>query len=78
MIKQGPNPETLASEVKCPVLIQECEKDEVIGVDSHKKIANLVQGEVNVIKYDIGHFDIYFDDAFEQAVKDQIKFIESL
>ncbi len=45
----------------------------MIGVDSHKKIANLVQGEVNVIKYDIGHFDIYFDDAFEQAVKDQIK-----
>jgi fermentation-respiration switch protein FrsA (DUF1100 family) len=60
--------------VKCPVLVQICEKDRLVPPvtleESIKKLGDLAE----VMRYPIGHFDIYFDKNFESAVADQLAF----
>jgi len=68
------HPINFMSKVRCPVLIQSCEKD--IGLS--KKVvekAKMKAGELaEVIYYPIDHFDIYLGENFEQAVNDQVEF----
>ena len=64
------------SKLRCPVLIQSCEKD--IGLPkkvvekAKKKSGNLAE----VIYYPIDHFDVYLGENFEQAVADQLEFFK--
>ena len=65
---------TAAVTVALPVLIQICEKDSLVPPatlnESIKKLGDLAE----VMRYPIGHFDIYFDNNFEKAVADQLAF----
>lgn len=67
-------PVKYAGDVKCPVLIQICENDGLVPPAtleaSIQKLGNLAV----VVRYPIGHFDIYFDQHFESAVADQLAF----
>lgn len=69
-------PVKYAQKVRCPVLLQICDKD--IGtpmslVDKTKKrIGKLAES----VHYPIDHFDIYTGDNFEKAVSDQIEFFK--
>jgi fermentation-respiration switch protein FrsA (DUF1100 family) len=70
------HPHNYMSKLRCPVLIQSCEKD--IGLPkkvvekAKKKSGNLAE----VIYYPIDHFDIYLGENFEQAVADQLEFFK--
>lgn len=64
------------SRIRCPVLLQVCDKDislpmKVI-VKAEKNLGELVE----VIHYPIDHFDIYIGENFEKAVSDQLDFFK--
>lgn len=72
----GYNPLNYAKDVHCPVLIQVCEKDNLVSVNSAQKVAKILGEKAEIKRYPIGHFDIYTGDHFEQAVRDQIEFFK--
>jgi fermentation-respiration switch protein FrsA (DUF1100 family) len=73
---QGHNPVDYAQDVHCPVLLQICEKDNLVSEASYKKTADILGEHAEVKKYPIGHFDIYTGEHFEKAVNDQITFLK--
>ena len=63
-----------AERVKCPALVQICERDTVAPVSAAEKtVRRMERGEV--VRYAVGHFDVYFDEAFERSVRDQTAFL---
>lgn len=65
-----------AKEVRCPVLLQVADADNLAPPISGEKTAKIL-GELAVMKrYPVGHFDIYFGEHFEQAVSDQLAFFK--
>ena len=69
-------PVTRASEVHCPALFQICDYDELTPVGAIEKTAGELGELAQVIRYSIGHFDIYSGDGFEQSVSDQVAFLQ--
>ncbi|MBT9581832.1 alpha/beta hydrolase [bacterium] len=61
--------------VRCPVLLQICERDSVAPPAAALATAQILGPRGRVESYPIGHFDIYFGDHFERAVGDQIHFL---
>jgi len=65
-----------AKNVRCPILLQVCEKD--IGTptslveEAEKRLGKLAE----VIYYPIDHFDIYLGENFEKSVSDQLDFFK--
>ena len=69
-------PVKYARKVRCPVLLQVCDKD--IGTpkslvdETKKRMGKLAES----VHYPIDHFDIYTGDNFEKAVSDQLEFFK--
>jgi dienelactone hydrolase len=64
-----------ARDVQCPILFALCENDTIAPSKVAEKYARSAKrGEIR--KYPIGHFDIYVGDGFEQAVADQLDFLQ--
>jgi acetyl esterase/lipase len=76
LMSRGHNPVDYAEKVQCPVLLQICEKDNLVSEASYKKTADILGKYAQVKKYPIGHFDIYTGENFEKAVHDQITFFK--
>lgn len=74
----GPDPIKTAKDVKCPVLIIVCEKDTLVSKDSYKRVAEILGNKVRVVKYPIGHFDLYKGEYFEKAITTQLDFIKKV
>jgi len=72
----GYNPVKYAKDVHCHVLIQVCEKDNLVSPKSAEKVSGILGEKAEVKRYPIGHFDIYTSDHFEQAVRDQVEFFK--
>ena len=72
----GYNPIDYAKDVKCPVLLQVCEEDNLVSKNSYQKTVKILGKHVDLIIYSIGHFDIYQGKHFEKAVSDQIIFFK--
>ncbi len=70
----GYNPIKKAPEVKCPVMIQICEHDNLVSQNSALNTARALGERAEVRSYPIGHFDIYIGAAFEQSIADQLDF----
>lgn len=64
------------SKVRCPVLIQACEKDIGLPKKVVEKAKNKLGELAEVIFYPIDHFDIYLGENFEKAVADQLDFFK--
>ncbi|PTQ89150.1 alpha/beta hydrolase [Agitococcus lubricus] len=64
-----------AKKVKCPALLQICETDTVAPVAAVEKAAKLMP-KSEVVRYPVGHFDVYFGEDFERSVSDQAKFLQ--
>lgn len=64
-----------AANVRCPALLQICEKDTVAPVSAVEKAAALMP-KAEVVRYPVGHFDVYFGAAFERSVADQLAFLQ--
>lgn len=67
-------PITDAAQVRCPALLQICELDSVAPVSAVEKAAQLIR-KSEVVRYPVGHFDVYFGAAFERSVADQQAFL---
>lgn len=63
-----------ASRVRCPALVQICEHDSVAPVSAAEAAAKRMP-LAEVVRYPVGHFDVYFDQPFEQSVCDQTAFL---
>ena len=72
----GHNPINYAKDVQCPVLLQICEKDNLVSKSSYLGTAKILGKYAEVKIYPIGHFDIYVGEDFEKAVSDQIAFFK--
>jgi dienelactone hydrolase len=59
---------------ECPILIQICDYDKLAPIrpETEEELRKYAQ----VIRYPIGHFEIYAGDNFERAVKDQLEFFK--
>lgn len=75
LMPHAKDPLKVAQEIKCPVQIFVCEKDTLVSPRSHLKLVEILGEKAEVISYPIGHFDLYFDESFEKAVGEQIRFI---
>lgn len=65
-----------ASNLRCPVLFQVCEKDDLAPPASADEIKQMLGDLVEVKHYPIGHFDIYKGEHYETAITDQIEFLK--
>ena len=63
-----------ARKVRCPALLQLCEHDTVAPAAAGERAARRM-ARAEVVRYPLGHFDVYFDDAFERSVADQEAFL---
>ena len=65
-----------AKNVRCPTLIQMCDKDSLLPKIMDKKIEKEFNGFTEVKHYPIGHFDIYIGRNFEKCINDQLIFLK--
>jgi len=65
-----------ANKVRCPVLLQICDKDEPLPLNTIEEAANKMGKYSEVKHYPIGHFDIYIGKNFERSVTDQLEFFK--
>lgn len=66
-----------AKDLKMPVLYALCDKDSITPVKPALRAAGKTK-HAQVKRYPAGHFDIYFDDLFEQTVYDQTEFLTAV
>lgn len=66
-----------AKSLKVPVFYAIAEHDSVAPAAPTRKAAERTKHAV-VKQYPVGHFDVYFDDVFEQVVRDQTDFLVSV
>jgi pimeloyl-ACP methyl ester carboxylesterase len=63
-----------ARDVCCPVLLQICQKDELVSVKSIEETGQILGQYAEIRRYPIGHFDVYFGKNLENSIDDQIEF----
>jgi pimeloyl-ACP methyl ester carboxylesterase len=71
-------PVTYLPQVECPVLLQICEQDTFTPLKVAKRAEKRLPSGSAVKYYATGHFDIYFDQYFENSIKDQLTFLDHL
>ena len=69
-------PVKYTKDIQCPVLIQVCENDSLVPPATLEESIASMGENAEVIRYPIGHFDIYFGENFEKAVEDQLAFFK--
>ncbi len=63
-----------AAKVRCPALIQICDRDTVAPASAAEKAATRMPA-AEVCHYDTGHFDVYQGEEREKSLADQIAFL---
>jgi len=63
-----------AAKIRCPVLLQVCDKDIGLPPRTVAKAQKRLGKFAEIIRYPIGHFDIYFNGNLERSVNDQLAF----
>jgi fermentation-respiration switch protein FrsA (DUF1100 family) len=69
-------PITAIDKVRCPVLIQVCDKDITVPKAVLDKATDSLGPLAEVIRYPGGHFDIYMGNTMEKAADDQVNFFQ--
>jgi len=67
-------PGRAAGRVRCPLLFCVCDHDAITPPEPAWRAAEAVP-RAEVRRYPLGHFDIYYGEAFERAVSDQTEFL---
>ncbi|MEA3336177.1 MAG: alpha/beta fold hydrolase [Chloroflexota bacterium] len=65
-----------AHEIRCPTLLQICEKDDLLPAGAVEETAMILGDLAELQRYPIGHFDVYMGENFEASVADQMAFFE--
>ena len=71
-------PVTRARRLRMPVHLVIANHDSIAPPSGMETVAKRVRGPVRVERLDVGHFDIYLGDPFEQVVKSQTEFLRSI
>lgn len=66
-----------AKKIRCPALLQVCNKDTVAPAKAAIKMAERMPNTATLKQYDIGHFDIYTGKDFDIGIADQLDFYAS-
>ena len=66
-----------ARRVRCPVLVQVCERDSVAPAAAAEQAIAELGARAEVRRYPIGHFEPYFGEHFERSVADQLGFLRT-
>jgi len=69
-------PVKYAARVRCPVLLQVCDKDISLPMSVVEKAEKGLGKLAEVIHYPIDHFDIYLGENFKKSVSDQLDFFK--
>jgi uncharacterized protein len=69
-------PVKYAQAVQSPVFLQICENDRLVSAKSIEETGKILGYHAQVVRYPIGHFDVYFGRNFEASVRDQIAFFK--
>jgi dienelactone hydrolase len=64
-----------AGRVRCPVLVQVCERDSVAPGAAAERVITRLGSHAEAKRYPIGHFEPYFGAHFERSVSDQLAFL---
>ena len=65
-----------ATKVRCPILFCVCDEDSVAPAEATlRHAAKAPRGEI--LRYPVGHFDIYVGDQFENVISDQLTFLRT-
>jgi hypothetical protein len=75
---QGENPVDFADKVHCPMLILQCEKDNLVSPASVDRVKKAMGDSCRVKSYPIGHFEIYQGEDLDQAMTDMVEFLKTL
>jgi len=71
----GYRPGRGASQVTCPILFSVCDHDSVAPANATlRHAARAPRGEI--LRYPVGHFDVYVGAPFETVVTDQVRFLQ--
>jgi len=65
-----------AQDVRCPVLLQVCDKDNLTPLSAVEETETKLGRYAEIKHYPIGHFDIYTGSNLEKSVKDQLDFFK--
>lgn len=76
LMTHGYSPIDYAEQVRCPVLLQMGEQDNLVSLGSGLRTAEILGEHAHVKQYPIGHFDFYFGEHFDRAVGDQVEFFQ--
>lgn len=69
-------PVEYANKVRCPVLLQICDKDNMTPLSAAAVTEKRLGKYAQTKHYSIGHFDVYVGENFEKAVQDQLGFFK--
>ena len=69
-------PVRYAARVRCPVLVQVCERDSVAPADAAERVIAKLGSLADAQRYPIGHFEPYFGAPFERSISDQLRFLQ--
>ena len=65
----------VADKIKCPVLLLQCEEDEIINPGSPLKLMEILGEKCSLITFPIGHFDIYTGESYKKSIEAQKQFL---
>ena len=71
-------PVAQARKLRMPVHLVVANHDEIAPPSAMERVAKRVRGRVEMLRLDVGHFDIYVGDPFEQVVSSQVDFLKTL
>lgn len=71
-------PVTLASKLTMPLMLVVAAEDTIAPPSAVERVARKARGRVEVERYDVGHFEIYRGEVFEQSVTAQVAFLDSV
>ena len=70
-------PSKYMNKINNPILIGTCLKDSLAPAKATIHCAKDIKN-ITLKEYNCGHFDIYFDDFYEEAIKDYIEFYDKM
>jgi len=69
-------PINYTSKIRCPVLLQVCDHDFALPLSVVEKASERLGQLAEIVRYPLGHFDIYAGDNLEKAVNAQLAFFK--
>ena len=70
------HPVAYARQVRCPVLLQVCDRDTLVPISAIEKTARILGDLAEVKHYPLNHFEISTGTGFEQGMRDQVAFFQ--